>query len=326
MTNTTIHPVSTPAPRQVRFVRAAPLLASLAVAALTLTACSSGPAATPVSTPARVSCAPVIGQVKTPGTLTVSTTNPAYEPYFEGDPNDQFAIEPVGGSGWKVTDPYSMHGFESGVAYSLGNAMGFEPDHVLWVPHTLDEAVAPGQKDFDFYIGRVRAGSDLASNVSVSDPYLESSQALLAIAGSAIQSVKSIADLKSYKLGAVAGTPGAELLRDVVQPSTPPVETPDQPAAVDALSQSTIDGFVTDIATAFLLIEGADRAPVLPTGVVVGKFAPAVWTDEYVVVLQKDSPLVGCVNDAIAEITRDGSLQEYREEDIPAGTEVELLQ
>src|SRR3954467_11789538 len=123
----------------------AAVFALLALASTSLAGCgASGPPATPSPTPPSIVCADDKSQVKNSGVLTFSTTDPSYEPWFEDDPSVQYLIEPSDAPNGHVTDPYSMHGFEAGVAYSLANAMGFEPDQVRWVPNTRDAALAPG--------------------------------------------------------------------------------------------------------------------------------------------------------------------------------------
>ena len=57
--------------------------------------------------------------------------------------------------------------------------------------------------------------------------------------------------------------------------------------------------------------EGGDDPTPLPEGVIVGRFAPETWTDEFVVALEKGSALTTCVNDAIDEIRRQNLINEY---------------
>src|SRR5687767_5413213 len=40
------------------------------------------------------------GSLKNPGRLTLSTDNPAYPPWWEGSPQEQWPNEPEAGSGW----------------------------------------------------------------------------------------------------------------------------------------------------------------------------------------------------------------------------------
>ena len=301
----------------------------LTVIATPLAACSLGaPGGSPTPTPPSIACANVQSQLKNPGVLTFSTTDPSYGPYYEDDPSIRYLIEPTDQPNWHVTDPYSMHGFEAGVAYSLSNVMGFQPDQVRWVPNTRDAATASGAKNFDAFIAQMPIPSDGSPNVDYSDSYLDAVQAIVAEPANAITSAKSTADLQKYKLGYVTGTSSERLVGDVIKPASPAQGYTDEVAAVDALKSGAIDGFVADIATAFFEIDGAGGGaePPLPGGVVFGKFSPDVIDDHYGLVVEKGSPIVACLNSAIAEIKRNESLQEFQNEDIPVGEEVPTFQ
>jgi polar amino acid transport system substrate-binding protein len=296
----------------------------LAVMASPLGACSiGGPAASPSPTPPSVACAGVQSQLKTPGVLTFSTTDPSYGPYFEDDPSIRYLIEPTDQPNWQNTDPYSMHGFEAGVAYSLSNVMGFQPDQVRWVPNTRDAATAAGAKNFDAFIAQMPIPSGGSPNVDYSDSYLDATQAVVAQPTDAITGVKTTADLQNYKLGYVSGTLSESLISQVVKPKTPATGYTDEIGAVAALKSGEIDGFVADIATAFFQINGPDGVdPPLPGGVVFGKFSPDVWDNQYGLVVEKGDPIVSCLNSAIAAIKANLSLQEFAAEDIPVGANV----
>ena len=316
-------------PRRARLTR----LLLLSVISLPITACSTAAPATlrPPSSPAAAAaaaCANAPTQVKTPGQITFSTTDPAYEPWFEDDPDVQYAVEPSDAPKWHVTDPYSMHGFESGVVYSIADSMGFAPEAVRWVPNTRDAALAPGDKNFDVFIGQVAIPDGDSTAVDFSEEYLESVQSIVAQRTNPIVSAKTIADLKAYRLGAIGSSASPALVTNVIAPTTPVQTYLDEVTAVAAMRRGDIDGFVTDLATAFFQINGpgsGDPAP-LPDGVVFGKFAPTVWVDHLGVVLQKGSPLTPCVNAAIEAIRANGSLDEFQNEDIPVGEDVPTFQ
>src|SRR5256885_15031456 len=56
------------------------------------------------------------------GKLTIGTDNPAYPPWYGGNP----------GHGWKVSDPYSGKGYEAAVAYAGATQLGFSRAQVQW--------------------------------------------------------------------------------------------------------------------------------------------------------------------------------------------------
>jgi len=103
-------------------------VASLAVAGLLLSACSSSSEDTATETTtaevtveestsesaATDECAYENLTTVNPGMLTVGTDTPAYPPYFSDD------------------DPTNGEGFESAIAYAVGSQLGFAPMDVKW--------------------------------------------------------------------------------------------------------------------------------------------------------------------------------------------------
>src|SRR3954453_14024346 len=66
------------------------------------------------------------------GVLTVATDKPAYPPYFEN------------------AEPENGEGFESAVAYAIGDQLGYPKAKVKWTVEPFDSSYAPGEKHFDF--------------------------------------------------------------------------------------------------------------------------------------------------------------------------------
>ena len=98
-------------------------LAALAVTALSVAACApqdeaDEPAASGSSSDA---CTPESLDTLEPGTLTIATDQPAYEPWFSEDA------------------PENGEGFEAAVAYAVAEELGYEEGDVTWtrVPFTL---------------------------------------------------------------------------------------------------------------------------------------------------------------------------------------------
>ena len=263
--------------------------------------------------------------LKNPPQLTMSTDDPVLPPWFGGDPSYQFPMEPPGGSGWQGGEPYSMEGFEGGIAYSLANALGYEYDEVQWAhSHSVEDALGPGEKDFDFFIGHAAISAERALMVDFSDPYYSSYQTVVAIAPNPIGDAVAVADLKPFRLGAVGGTSSADIIEKIVVPDVAASIYRDMASAIAALETGEIDGLVADINFALYLRDGwiYDPNPVLTNATVVGRFAPEVWTDRLAVVLAKDSPLTTCVNAAIAQIKAENFINEYVDEYIDTEPEV----
>jgi polar amino acid transport system substrate-binding protein len=263
------------------------------------------------------------------GRLTLSTDIPAYPPWWGGDAATQYPNEPADGSAWSSSqfsaEPYSGEGFEGATAYAIAAAMGFTADKVDWVANPVfEQAFAPGPKPFDFHMAQISIRPERAQAVTFSDPYFDSNQSLLALTPNAITGATTLADLKAYKLGAAANTTSFQLIDEVIQPTAEAQVYNDNAAALLALQNGQIDGLIVDLSTAFYMrdaeLEDFDTPD--PEGTIVGQFGPPAQPDEVAAVLELDNPLVGCVNQAIAEIKADGTLQGILDEWINTGQDV----
>jgi polar amino acid transport system substrate-binding protein len=289
------------------------------------------PSQAPVTMPPPAAvCGPIETlSTKTPGRLTLSTDNPAFLPWWGGDPATQYPNEPAGGDPWENGDPYSMEGYEGATAYAIANQMGFTPDLIDWVPNTVfAQAFAPGPKQFDFHMAQISIRPKRALNVDFSDPYFDANQAVLAMTPNAITGALNINDLKGYKLGAAANTTSFDLIEQIIQPTVDPTVYPDNNVALQALKNGQIDGLVVDLSTAFYMrdaqLEDFDTPD--PEATIVGQFSSDLQADPVGAVLQKDSPLTPCVNQAIAAIKADGELQTIYDQWISTDQDVPLLQ
>jgi len=268
------------------------LLLLAALLALVVAACgdddeptagsSDEPEAT--ATAAADACAPEQLELKTDGTLTVGTDKPAFPPYFEDD------------------DPSNGKGFESAVAYAIAEQLGL--DSIEWTVVPFNASFAPGPKDFDFDINQISITPKRAERVDFSDPYYTAPQAVIALKSSDAANATSLADLEDAKLGVQIGTTSL----DAAMASIPDLEQPqvfnDSNDTVRALKTKRVDAIVVDLPTAFYL-----TAAVVPEATIVGQF-DAPGGDDWGVVLEKDSPLTECVNQAIGELESSGELQE----------------
>ena len=240
------------------------------------------PAAT--ATAAADECDPASLELKTDGTLTVGTDKPAYPPYFEDD------------------DPSNGKGFESAVTYAIADKLGL--DEVKWTIVPFNASFAPGPKDFDFDINQISITPKRAERVDFSDPYYTAPQAVIALKDSDAANATSLADLKDAKLGVQIGTTSLDAAMESIQPSSQPQVFNDSNDTVRALKTERVDAIVVDLPTAFYL-----TAAEVPEAKIVGQF-DAPGGDDWGVVLEKDSPLTDCVNQALAELKEGGELQE----------------
>ena len=267
--------------------------------------------------------------LKNAGRLTLSTDNPAYPPWWGGDPDTQYPGEPEGGSGWELSDPYSGEGYEAAVAYAVTEAMGFTQETVDWVQNVQFElAFAPGEKPFDFHLAQISIRPRRAEAVDFTETYLDANQAILALTPNPIVGTTSIEALKDFRLGAAVGTTSFELIEGVIAPNTEPSVFNNNSDALQALQNDQIDGLVVDANTAIFMrdaqLEDFDTPD--PEATVVGQFADSDQVDQVGLVLELDSPLTECVNEALEVIKANGTLDAIYDEWISAGQEIPFFE
>jgi polar amino acid transport system substrate-binding protein len=264
------------------------------------------PTEAPTPTPTPDACAPENLPLVTAGMLTVGTDNPAYSPYFL--PRDGGNTPP-----WDTKysgDPTTGTGFESAIAYAVAAKLGFTQDQVTWIPVKFDNSYAPGPKPFDFYIAQVSYTPERAQTADLSDGYYWLNQALVAIGGTPIASATTITDLKPYQFGAQAGTTSYDTIVNVIAPDKDPRVYDSNDAAIKALNNKQIQGLVVDLPTAFYITSAQ-----MDNGVIVGQFAPTGSEQEHFsLVLAKGSALTPCVNQALAAMKADGTLDAITQE------------
>src|ERR1044072_7625868 len=213
------------------------------------------------------------GKTMTDGTLTIATDSPAYDPWFSHN------------------DPTNGKGYESAVAYAVGKQLGFDQSTVKWVKQAFNTSFAPGPKHFDFNLNQISITPARAKAVTFSDGYYTAAQALVALKGSPISSVSSLADLKKYKLGAQTGTTSLTALRDDVQPDSDPVVFQNTNDAKQALLHHQVDAIAADLPTAFSI-----AAVQIPHSTIVGQFQQQSGSPEqFGMLFSKGNPLADCV-------------------------------
>jgi polar amino acid transport system substrate-binding protein len=241
----------------------------------------------------------------TPGTFTIGTDNPAYPPYFLEN-TDGTKTEP-----WELGDPTNATGFESAVGYAIADQLGFTREEVAWVVVPFVDSFAPGPKTFDIDLNQVNATHEGEQNADLSEGYYFGNQSLVAMEGAPITAVTTIAGLKDFTFGAQVGTTSLDAINEIIQPTRQPMVYDTSDAAIEALGAGAIDGIVVDLPTADLI---TDRQ--LESSVIVGQFEggePAHFS----AVLAKDSPLTDCVNQAIAALIADDTLDALASQFLP---------
>jgi polar amino acid transport system substrate-binding protein len=284
-------------------VRKAVLLLVLGAGLLLAAGCGGddddgGDAAGGTTTTAEASCDKGSLDLVNAGQLTIGTDNPAFPPWFEGTKE----FDP-----WDPTTEPTKKGYEQETAYAIAEQLGFTDAEVKWTVVPFNQSFRPGPKSFDFDINQISYLPARAQAVDFSDSYYDVEQAIVTVEGSKIADAGSIADLEDAKLGAQIGTTSLDAVNDTIQPSSEPSVYDTNNDAVSALKAKQVDGIVVDFPTALFM-----SAVQLDNGKVVGRLA-ADGSEYFGVVLEKDSTLTECVNEAIQKIKDDGTLDELEQ-------------
>jgi len=268
-------------------------------------------AATPAASPSTAvapspspdPCAPANLKLVTAGKITVGTDNPAYPPYFA--PRDGGNTSPWEGD--FVGDPTTGQGFESAVAYAVADKLGFAKDKVAWIAVKFDNSYAPGPKAFDFYLAQVSYKPERSQTADLSDGYYFVNQAVVTLKSSPLAKATTISELAAYKFGVQAGTTSYDTIVNTIKPTKDPAVFDSNDAAITALKNKQIDGIVVDFPTAYYVANVQ-----VDNGVIVGQFPAPTGADaeHFSMVLAKDSPLTACVNQALAALKADGTLDQ----------------
>ena len=235
------------------------------------------------------SCAVDDLETMKPGTLTIGTDKPAYEPWFVGD------------------DPSNGKGFESAVAYAVAEEMGFAKDDVKWAHVRFNAAIQPGEKNFDFDINQFSITPQRQKVVDFSEPYYDVTQAVITVRGSELADTTSLQDLAEAELGAQVNTSSFDAITNVIQPDTRPRPFNTNNDARQALQNGTIEALVVDLPTAYYMVDAQ-----MDDGTILGQLPPDEQgtPEQFGLLLDKGSPLTDCVNDAVGKLREDGTLDE----------------
>src|SRR5918993_2025982 len=165
------------------------------------------------------------------GRLTVATDQPAYPPWFTGNPKD-----------------YS--GYEGDVASEIAERMDLP---IKWTVEPFNKSYAPGAKDFDFDINQITITPEREQAVDFSNGYFDNAQGILVMKDSPASSAKSVSALKDLTIGAQVGTTSLDFVNETVKPTEDPKIYDTTNDAKSALESGQIDAFVTDLVTTVFL-------------------------------------------------------------------------
>ncbi len=275
-----------------------PLLALLAVTAL-MSACAPSDdnteAATSKTPPASESASPTATpdacakeslQTHSAGKLTIATDQPVFPPWFIDD------------------KPENGKGYEGAVAAAVAKQLGFTPDEVTWTRVPFNNVFKPTPKNWDFDINEFSITAKRKHALDFSSPYYDVSQAVVTTKGSKAAGATTLAELKDLTIGAQVGTTSLDAIKTVIDPNKSPRVYNSNHDVVSALKNGQIDALVTDLPTAFYM-----SSVQLPKGKIVGQLPSAGGTTEqFGLVLEKNSPLTTCVSQAVDALRADGTL------------------
>lgn len=230
--------------------------------------------------------------LKNPGTLTIGTDSPAYEPWFVDN------------------DPSNGKGFESAVAYAVAEEMGFEQDQVEWIKVGFNSLFKPGATDFDFDINQVSITAQRDESVDFSEGYYSAAQAVITLKDSPAADATSLEELAGFKLGAQTGTTSLTAIRDIIQPEQEPLVFDDTNVAKQAMDNGQVDAILADLPTAFYI-----SAVEIPGSQLIGQFQPETGEQEqFGMLFEQGSELLPCVNRALETLKEDGTLADIEEQ------------
>jgi polar amino acid transport system substrate-binding protein len=273
-----------------QFVRSGIALAASIGFAPRLSALAQSDAATPAAAtpvvPTDVSTLPL----KTAGQLTIHADKPAYPPFFIDD------------------DPSNGKGFESALAYAIGERLGFTRDQIVWGYTSFTASYAPGPKDFDFYITQVSITEERKRAVDFSDPYYTSPLVVVTKQDSPVLEAKTLAELAKFSFGAQVGTTYYTAITEYIKPEKETLVFDTTADSLTALVNDQIDAVIQDLESANYItseqFEGLAIAGQLPEN-------PGEGTG---LVFEKGSALVPYVNSALASVIADGTRDKLIEE------------
>ena len=237
------------------------------------------------------------GILKSDGVLTVGAEPPA----------PPFIIPPY---------PDNPTGFEVDIAKEIQERLGIP--ETKFIEFVWTNLFSPAPKPFDFDINETTITDERDEVVDFSDPYFEANQAILVHKDTAAADATSVADIQGLLLGAQDTTTGLSYINDTIQPSQDPRVFSTTAAANQALLNKSIDAFIIDLPIAAGLVgENPDDL------VVIGQF---VTNEEWGIVFEEGSELVPYVNEALAAMKEDGTMDALQEQYLPGTSDVPVFE
>jgi len=247
-----------------------------------------------------------MGKTIEEGVLTIATGNPAYFP-------------------WVIDNaPTAGKGFEAAVAYAVAAEMGFAADKVTWTSSSFDQAIQPGQKNFDFNLQQFSITEDREKIVDFSVPYYTSALAVVVRQPTIDAGAEPTLEfLKGLTWGADANTTATPIIQSLIAPSSAPLLYDDTVDVLAAMAANQIDATLLDLPVALY-----QTAAVMDDGVILGQF-PAEQSqspDQFGLLMEEGNPIKECVDAALNALTESGQLAEIEAEWLQLATDVPVIE
>ncbi len=194
-------------------------------------------------------------------------------------------------------------GIDAEIAAAVAEKLGCELKIEDMAFDSIIPAVESGKADFG--LAGMTVTEDRLENVNFSNPYAHATQVVILAEGSEIAAV---ADLEGKKIGVQLGTTGDMYAGDIADATIERYAKGFE--AVQALLQGKIDAVIIDNEPAKVFVSENEGLFVLDE---------AFTEEDYAMAIAKDNTeLLEKVNEALAELTEDGTLQEIIDKYIAA--------
>jgi polar amino acid transport system substrate-binding protein len=203
---------------------------------------------------------------------------------------------------WNGDDPSAITGgYEYDIAVAMQERLGLSDLEVVNV--SFDQLVAGQVGDFDVALSQVTITDEREQVVDFTEPYFESDQGVLVMAGTEVATVD---DAKALQWGVQSGTTGADYIAETLQPAQEAQVFQDLSAGFAALEAGQVDAFMMDTAIVLSQASESDGAEE-----VVAQFKTG---EQYGGILPKGSENAEAINTILEELEADGSLSDFATE------------
>ena len=197
---------------------------------------------------------------------------------------------------WADEAKTELTGFDTEFALAVGEKLGVEIEfiEINW-DRKFEELDA---KTIDCVWNGMTITDEALANASVSDPYIKNAQVLV-MKDSKIADYADAESIKDLSFAVEAGSAGEAVLKDLGIESTAVI---DQAKALLEVSSGAADACVIDITMAKAMTgEGTSYANLT--------YGLELSTEEYGIACRENSDLTAAINEAMAEMKADGTLQ-----------------